>query len=406
MVDQTGTTPDPRRTSLENIHKLLLEALRHREQEIFRYLAILGPALGGFVWMLYKGLPETNPKVFVAGTIGVLFLLFLGAVYALALGFNYRYITLELAKIESALNITDAMLKGWPKSPQDFRERYKLSGSSPMCIPPEVICVFWWAFLIGICAVDLTSLVFISNTCQGTILVITGIALLGLTYSLCRRYGRKLKVYCDKEGDGWADSSRQDSSSQCNSQPGGTSEERSAMSPEISPEEAKRIAELNLLMTEWKTVVKTQMHFNDMIMRARATGISVVMAVYGAAGFTVGKFPGQYLGLDGIRFHASIPIIIFGLSLLMAIYILDRKYYFRLLLGSVKRGLEIDTAYRQEQVAGTRLFGMTTLITSEVSQEQAEHYLNGFYLIPMVLGVLFLVYMSCFYSPYSLCPGS
>lgn len=39
----------------EGIHKLLLEALRYREQEIFRYLAIPGPALGGFVWLLHSG---------------------------------------------------------------------------------------------------------------------------------------------------------------------------------------------------------------------------------------------------------------------------------------------------------------------------------------------------------------
>ena len=77
-------------TPLEGIHKQLLEALRHREQEIFHYLAILAPALGGFVWLLYKGV---NPFLFAVGTLGVLLLLLLGALYSLALGYNYRYIT-------------------------------------------------------------------------------------------------------------------------------------------------------------------------------------------------------------------------------------------------------------------------------------------------------------------------
>lgn len=38
---------------LENMYRLFLEALRHREQEIFHYLTILGPALGSFGWILY-----------------------------------------------------------------------------------------------------------------------------------------------------------------------------------------------------------------------------------------------------------------------------------------------------------------------------------------------------------------
>lgn len=49
---------------LQNTHKLLLEALRHREQEIFRYLGILVPTFGGFIWLLHaKGASEGVPIV-------------------------------------------------------------------------------------------------------------------------------------------------------------------------------------------------------------------------------------------------------------------------------------------------------------------------------------------------------
>jgi len=44
--------PAPQRAMLENMHKTFLEALRHREQEILRYIAILAPALAGFIWLL------------------------------------------------------------------------------------------------------------------------------------------------------------------------------------------------------------------------------------------------------------------------------------------------------------------------------------------------------------------
>ena len=56
--------------ALLNMHKMFLEALRHREQEIVRFLAILGPALGGFIWLIGKR--QLNPDMFVTGTYGVL----------------------------------------------------------------------------------------------------------------------------------------------------------------------------------------------------------------------------------------------------------------------------------------------------------------------------------------------
>ena len=98
--EMTVPSPTTGTAVLENMHKLLLQALRHREQEIVRYLAILGPALGGFAWLLYWSKDGVNLTV---GTMGVLFLLFLGAIYSLALGYNYRCIVLELAKLEAVL---------------------------------------------------------------------------------------------------------------------------------------------------------------------------------------------------------------------------------------------------------------------------------------------------------------
>ena len=139
------------RIALENMHQLFLEALRHREQEIVPYLAIIGPALGGFVWLLSA---TDRADVFIVGTIGVLLLLLFGAIYSLALGYNYRYITLELAKLEKVLGITFAMLEGWPKSPKEFLKRYKIFRCIPWCTPPEVIKVFWEAFLFAIVGVS------------------------------------------------------------------------------------------------------------------------------------------------------------------------------------------------------------------------------------------------------------
>jgi hypothetical protein len=177
------------------MHKLLLEALRHREQEIFRYLAILGPALGGFVWLLYKG------DSLVWGAIMTSALLLLGAIYSLALGYNYRYIVFELAKLEKVLNIEQDMLQGWPKTKEDFlRYKTNLFGRERFwCEPPEVIKVFWYAFLIGIEIVTIIACWFTLGLWTQTFIGIVGYMFFLIACLLPIYYGNKLQDVCEEE---------------------------------------------------------------------------------------------------------------------------------------------------------------------------------------------------------------
>ena len=68
---------------------------------------------------------------------------------------------------------------------------------------------------------------------------------------------------------------------------------------DVDRQALKLIEERKLIVEEWKTVIHTQMHFNEMIMRARSTGVSVVIAVYGAAAIAFGQFPDRGLFLWG-----------------------------------------------------------------------------------------------------------
>jgi hypothetical protein len=151
------------------------------------------------------------------------------------------------------------------------------------------------------------------------------------------------------------------------------------------------------LIEEWKTVIETQIHFNEMIIRARATGVSVVMAVYGAAALSIGQYPGKFLNIFGSQFHVSAAIILFGISLLAGIFCMDYLYYYRLLLGAVERGEQIDKAYQGYTIGATVLFGMTTLISKKISRRRATACLIIFYGIPLVVGILSLIYLTCFY---------
>lgn len=134
---------DAHYTSLCNMHQAFLEALRHREQDVIQFFAVLGPALGGFIWLLSGDLHE-SPFRFVAGTYGVLLVLLMGAFYSLALGYNYRYITLQLAKFEQGdcLDLKKAVLAFWPRDYEEFEKRNRW-GVIPWSTPPGIIKVFW-----------------------------------------------------------------------------------------------------------------------------------------------------------------------------------------------------------------------------------------------------------------------
>jgi hypothetical protein len=210
-----------REAALHIMQRELLEALRHREQEILRYLALLLTAVGGFLWLM-TGERKDNPLVFFVGTMGVVLLLFLGALYALALGYNYRYLTLQLAKLESRLKIGDAILVGWPRNKAAFSKRY-----GKRCYPPGIIKIFWAAFVTGIPVVTVIavllllagaahSLVSVGHgavaeaawkalfgLAAAEILLVIGVVCFVLALDAPIWYGNKMSILLSEEPDTW-----------------------------------------------------------------------------------------------------------------------------------------------------------------------------------------------------------
>lgn len=191
--------------AVENMHKTFLEALRHREQEILRFIAILAPALGGFIWLL-KGFLEGHNEapVFTVGTLGVLFLLTVGAIYSIALGYNFRYVTLQLAKMESGycLNIKKFILKSWLRTAKEWAQKYR---KRPYCAPPDIIKVFWLAFVVAKIFIILAACFFLwtkhENMCGQicAIIIVGGLCIIIAVLFAPIYYGWKLQIACDKE---------------------------------------------------------------------------------------------------------------------------------------------------------------------------------------------------------------
>jgi len=153
--------------------------------------------------------------------------------------------------------------------------------------------------------------------------------------------------------------------------------------------------EIDCLLEEWKTVIQTQMHFNEMILRLRGMGIATVTAIFGAAAYSL-QFEKIILHVKGYTFQAAIIIVFFALTLLLAIFILDYFYYFKLLLGAVKRGEEIDKNVR---AINPNMLGLTITISAFVSPASAKWLLIAFYIIPLVTGLAFILAILGGYTP-------
>ena len=183
---------------LKNMHGAFLGALRQREQEIFSYLGILVPAVGGFIGLLVFHFNDKQGEWrFFLATVGILLILSLGAAYSSALGYNYRYLTFQLAKIEHHCGAKVVILSAWPRSPKEFRDRY-----SKFCTPPEIIKVFWLAFGVAILFVTISAIALkVTHLC-----VVVAVATLLLLYTyvfLPIHFGHKLSKQCGKEPQDW-----------------------------------------------------------------------------------------------------------------------------------------------------------------------------------------------------------
>lgn len=150
---------------------------------------------------------------------------------------------------------------------------------------------------------------------------------------------------------------------------------------------------MNVILEEWKHVTNVQMHFNDMIIRMRTLALSVVITVFGAGGFAIAAHRDQFVTLYGRELHVSAFVVTFGLILWLTIFIIDYWYYYKLLIGSVRRGNEIDSAFWESEVLGSlRLFGSAILISAAIGPRGfSEWPLRLFYGLVYFSGLAFLI---------------
>ena len=171
----------------------------------------------------------------------------------------------------------------------------------------------------------------------------------------------------------------------------------------VQPSPKIELEQLPHIIEEWKIVIKTQMHFNDLLIKVRTATLTVALAVFGAAGYSILSKDTIPLTIDQISwtFHPSIFIISSGIIILISMFMIDYKYYFPMLKGAVKRGYEFDLEFQQlEQKFGRKYFGISSTIRDAIGKpEKSKLYVKLFYIIPIITGILFLLAIIIGYHP-------
>ncbi len=96
----------------------------------------------------------------------------------------------------------------------------------------------------------------------------------------------------------------------------------------------------------WKTIVEVQMHFNDISMRIRSMFITILLALFASIGFLLNKELNLEIFAYNVQFATLMPL--FGIFGAWLFYFIDRYWYHRLLVGSVKHAIEIEKKYKND----------------------------------------------------------
>jgi hypothetical protein len=129
----------------------------------------------------------------------------------------------------------------------------------------------------------------------------------------------------------------------------------------------------------WAKVVDTQMHFNEMSVKARQFGLAFVAAALGL-GVVMLTRGGQEFSLEipflgGFRLHATVLIALTSALSLYAVRLLDLNVYHRMLRGSVAFGEDFEQNYMKQIFDLEK--GMTQTISHFSRYDDADKAVEG-----------------------------
>ncbi|WP_349370994.1 hypothetical protein [Salinarimonas sp.] len=139
-------------------------------------------------------------------------------------------------------------------------------------------------------------------------------------------------------------------------------------------EHEDRLLEMKLRV--WERAVETQQHFNEMAVKSRQMGLTLVVAALGLAAFLFTRFEESLLsarlfGLSG-AFHISGVIVLLSAFALFAVMRLDLGVYHKMLRGAVRFNERFEQEGHLRKLIGPE-FGLTTGISHYSRYDDADY---------------------------------
>jgi hypothetical protein len=161
---------------------------------------------------------------------------------------------------------------------------------------------------------------------------------------------------------------------------------------------ANGLAREQLIVTTYTKVIDVQMHFNEMVMRVRNLAVTLILAVFGAAAYSM-QNP-YFIHIFG-EVHIAALIIAFGLAAWASLWVMDLWHFHLLLRGAVKFSTDIEDAYKDDALLG-KILGMTKAISRSSRhwfgcekllgfKVTAAGKLHVFYAIVMLVGIVYFL---------------
>lgn len=124
----------------------------------------------------------------------------------------------------------------------------------------------------------------------------------------------------------------------------------------------------------WEKAVDTQMHFNEMSVKARQFGLTFVAAALGLGVVMLSRGPDFVLPVYGLfELHGVVLLVLASAFALFAVSLLDLKVYHRMLRGAVTFGEDFEQNYMKQIFQLEK--GMTQAISHYSRYEDAG--ING-----------------------------
>jgi len=98
------------------------------------------------------------------------------------------------------------------------------------------------------------------------------------------------------------------------------------------------------LIDIWKASVEVQQHFNDLELRIRNFAVTLLVGILGATAFALKEH--YIVSVLNFKLSLAVAVCIAGIPGWLGFYFMDRHWYHRLLIGSVKQTVHIEDYLR------------------------------------------------------------